>query len=135
MPLLLIEHLVVPFKPNGPKCNPPEKMPNFDQFADFVRDPLAKKRLFPIETIEVPGPNSAKFVHNEGGPPPSSPRLNAIPKLVFNRFTRIGKAKDALFGDASRRYAGSPFVNRDRLMPNRPNKGGLLATLERVPHL
>ena len=59
MPLFLIKHLVVPFHPNGPKRNTLEKMPNFDQFAEFVRDYFAKNRLFPIETIKVAGPDSA----------------------------------------------------------------------------
>ena len=74
-------------------------------------------------------------MYNIGGPPPSSPRLNAIPKLVFDRLTSIGNAKFALFGDASRHNTGSPFVHRNRLMPNGPDERGLIATTKGVPHL
>ena len=32
-------------------------------------------------------------MYDEGGPPPSCPCLNAIPKLMFNQFTNVREAK------------------------------------------
>jgi hypothetical protein len=58
MPLFLVEHLVIPLHPNGPKGSPTEEMPNFNHLAGFVRDPFTEKGLLPIEAIKVAGPNS-----------------------------------------------------------------------------
>jgi hypothetical protein len=91
--------------------------------------------LFPIETIVIAGPNSTKFVHDEGSPSPSSPGLDAIPKLMFHRFTSVRHTKNTLLGYRSRCNSRPPLINRHRLMPNRPNEGGLFAISKRVPHL
>ena len=128
MPLLLVEHLVVPLHPNGPKSNTSEEMPNFDHLAELVRDPFTKNCLFSIETIKVAGSNSAQFVHNIGGPPLNPPSLYTLPKLVLEPFTSVGKTKDLLFGDASRRNTGSPIIHRHRLVPNGPNEGDSFPT-------
>jgi hypothetical protein len=58
MPLFLVEHLVVPLHPNGPKGNPTKEMPNFNHLAEFIRDPFTEDGLLPIEAIKVTGPNS-----------------------------------------------------------------------------
>jgi hypothetical protein len=39
--------------------------------------------------------------------------LDAIPKLVFDRFTRVHEIENTLFENQ-----GSPFINHDNLMPN-----------------
>ena len=128
MPFFLVENLVIPLQSNGLKSNTAEEMPNFDHLTEFVRDHFTKNGLFPIETIEVAGPNSAQFMHNIGGPPSSPPSLNTIPKFMLDRFISVRKTKDALLRDASRRNTGSPLVYRHRIMPNGPNEDGLLAT-------
>ena len=135
MPLFLVENLVVSFNPNRPKSGPTEEVPNFSHLPKLEWNSFTEDALLPIEAIKVAGSNSTKLMHNVSSPSPCPPSLNTIPKLVFYRFTSVRKAKDTLLGDASRRNSGSPLVNRHRLMPNRPNEGGLLAATKRVPHL
>ena len=93
MPLLLVEHLVVPLHPNGPKSNISEEMPNFDHLAEFVRDPFTKNCLFSIETIKVAGSNSAQFVHNIGGPPPNLLACIQFQNLCLNHSLVLGRQK------------------------------------------
>jgi len=135
MPLFLVEHLVIPLHPNGPKSSPTKEMPNFDHLAELIRGPFTKECLLPIEAIKVAGPHPTKLMHNVGSPPPSPTCLNAIPKLMFHRLASVWEAKDTLFGDASRGNSGSPFVHCNRLMPNRPNKSSFFTAMERVPYL
>lgn len=49
--------------------------------------------------IIIACPHPTKFVHDESGPSLGSPSLNALLKLVFDRFTRVRKAKNTLLGD------------------------------------
>ena len=79
----MIEHPIVPFNPNHPKNNASEEVPLNCLLSNFLRNSFFQKGLLPIKTIIVVCPNPAKLTHDEGDPPPSMPRLDAIPKLVF----------------------------------------------------
>jgi hypothetical protein len=46
--------------------------------------------------------------------------VEAIPKLVFDGFTRVQDIENTLFENK-----GSPFINCDSLMPNSPHKDNL----------
>lgn len=50
---------------------------------------LPKKGVFPMKAIITIGPDPAPFMYDEGGPLSSSLGLNAIPKLMFNRFSHV----------------------------------------------
>ena len=89
MPLFVVEDPIIPFNPNGPKRNASKKVPNFNFGAILLGKSFPKESLFPIKTIIVARSHPTKFLHNVGGPPPRSPSLDAIPKLVFNRFTTV----------------------------------------------
>ena len=68
-----------------------------------------------MKSIIVASSNPTKFMHDASGPPSNSLSLNAIPKLVLNKFARVGKAKDALLGDKGGCNVGPPFVNHNYL--------------------
>lgn len=54
---------------------------------------------FQWKTIIIACPKPTKFEHSKGGPQPCPSSLNAIPKLVFDWFTRVGRpSKNALLG-------------------------------------
>ena len=122
MSLFIIEHFVITFHPNGPKSNTSKEVANFDFLAVLLRNSFPKDGLFPIKTIIIARTDSTKFVHNVSCPTPSPSRLIAIPKLVFNGLTRVGKAKRTLFGDGCRCNTCSSFDNCNRLVLNGPNK-------------
>ena len=46
--------------------------------------------------------------------------VDAIPKLVFGRFTCVQEIENTPFGNK-----GSPFIDRDSLMPNSTHKDNL----------
>ena len=84
MPLFMVEHPIIPFNSYHPKGDALEEVPNLGCLSKFLRKSFPKEGLFPIEVVIVAYLNPAKLVHEEGGPLPSMPCLNAIPKLVFN---------------------------------------------------
>ena len=135
MPLFLVKHFVIPLNPNGPKCNTLKKLPNGFLLAILYGNPLAKKRLFPIEAIVMAGAHSIKLMHNESGPSPSFPSLDAIQKFMLNRSTFIRQAKDTLLGDGGRNNLCPLFINRYRFVPYRPNERGLFTGSKGVPNL
>ena len=55
--------------------------------------------MLPMINIIIACPHPTKFVHDESGPSLGSLSLNALLKLVFDRFTRVRKAKNTLLGD------------------------------------
>jgi hypothetical protein len=57
-------------------------------------------------------------MHDIGGPSPSPPCLNTIPKFMFDQFTRIRHSKNTLLENGGRCNASSPFVNCHRFVPN-----------------
>lgn len=93
MPLFMVEHPIISFNSNCPKGDASKRVPNLDISSKFYRNSFPKEDLLP---------HLAKLMHNEGGPLSNTPGLNAIPKLVFNWFTGIWKAKHTLFRDVSR---------------------------------
>ena len=99
MPLFVIENLIITFDPDGPKHNTSKKVPNYDHLAVLFGNPLSKHDLFPIEAVIISGSNPTKFLHNECGPSPRPPSLDAIPEIMFDRLTGVGEAKHALFRD------------------------------------
>lgn len=74
-------------------------------------------------------------MRNISGLSPCLPSLDAIPKFVFDRFTRIRKTKDTLFGDRDRSNFSFAFVHHNCLVPNGPNKCRFFAEAERVPNM
>ena len=110
-------------------------MPNFNLRSILTRNPFPKHRLLPVKTIQVSSPNPAKFLHDEGCPPPSPPRLNAVPDVVLNRLARKRGAKSTLLGNDRRSNACPPFIDRHGFMPNRSNKGGFFIRTLRIPDL
>ena len=96
MPLLVVKDLIVALNLNSPKSDAPKEMPNFNLGAILLRKSFPKECLFPIETIVVTCSHSTKFLHDEGGPPPSSPCLDAVPKFMLDRLTCAGKTKNTL---------------------------------------
>lgn len=89
----MIKHFVLMLNPNEPKCNIPNEVPNFDIFTIFLRNPLPIHGLLPVETTIIAHSDPIKSVHDEGGPSPRTPHLNAIPKFIFDRFTHDGRLK------------------------------------------
>ena len=71
VPLYLVEHFVILFDLDGPKCDASKKVPNLNFWAIFTWKPLSEQLLFPVKTIIVTGPNSTKFLHDERRPPPT----------------------------------------------------------------
>ena len=118
MPLHVVKNLVNPLNPNNPKCDASEEMPNLDCLTKFLRNPLPKHRLLPIESIIIPGPHPAKIVHNTGSPSPRPPSLDTISKFMFYGFARMRKTKNALLRNRRRGDADPPFIDDDCFMPN-----------------
>jgi hypothetical protein len=58
-----------------------------------LKNPLPKEGLFPMKAILITCIDPTKFLHDESGPLPSSPDLNAIPILIFNQCICIREAK------------------------------------------
>ena len=110
MSLFMAKHLVVAFIPNGPKRNTAKKVPNFDLFAKFLTNPSPKQSLFPMEAIKVADSNPTKLIHDECGPSPSPPNLNAIPNFMFDRFAHIWEAKKHIVW-IWRRVQCEPFIH------------------------
>ena len=74
----MIEHFVVAFNLNDPKCNTPKEVPNCNIFAIIFGIPFPKQCLFSIEAIVIASSNPAKFMHNKCDPSTTS-SLDAIP--------------------------------------------------------
>lgn len=85
-----------------------------------------KSALFPIKVVIVAYVNATKVMQDTHGPLPSYHGLNAIPKLVFNKFTSFKKVEEALLGHRDQSNVCVPFVGCHHLMPNKPHKWGLL---------
>lgn len=96
MPLFMVEHSIIPLNSNHPKCNVPKEMPNLDCLDKFIRNSLPEEGLLPIDTIIVACLNPTKLMHNEGGPPPSSLGLDAIPNSCLTDSFCVGEAKATL---------------------------------------
>ena len=133
MPLLVIEQFIITFHPNGPKGSTSKEVPNFDFLAVLFRNSFSKDGLFPIKTTIVVRTNFTKFMHDVCCPTPNPPSLYAIPKLVFNRLTCIEEAKHTLFVDGCRCTTCSPFVDRNCLVPNGPNRRRFFARAKGGP--
>lgn len=73
--------------------------------------------MFSMTTIATARFHSTKFAHDKDGPLPGLPSLNAIPKLVFDQFTRVREAKDALLEDKSWCNANPPLITHGHLIP------------------
>ena len=61
-----------------------QSVPNFDNFAILFGNSFPEQNLLPIEVVIIARSNPAKFMHNERGPSPCPPGLDAIPKFVFD---------------------------------------------------
>lgn len=133
MPLFV----VVPFNPNGSKCNAPQKVPNFDHFTVFLRNSFSKQKLLPIKIVIVTSSSPTQFMHNTCGPFPCPSGLSAIPKSVFDRFASVREAKKThcLEIEAGRCNASPLFINSNRFVPNWPNERGFFSGPERVLYL
>ena len=68
-------------------------MPNLNLFSKLFRNLFTKESLFLVKAILTVGPNPAKFMHDENGPSPSTPRLDTFQKLVFNQHACVRKGK------------------------------------------
>ena len=112
VPLNLVKQLVIPFKPNGPKCDASKYVPNFNFWSIFTRDSFPEQRLLPVETIIVVGFLPTKFMHDVRCPPPSPSSLNAVPKLMFDQLSCVRDAKYTLLGDGCQGNENSPLINR-----------------------
>ena len=131
----MIEHFVIAFNPNGPKCSAPKEVPDFDIFTVFLGDPFPEHSLLLIEIIIIISPNPTKFMHDECGPSPRSLSLDAIPKFMFDWFARVREAKNTLFGDEGGCNACPPFIDCSSFVPNKPYESGFLAWMKQIPHL
>ena len=74
------------------------KVSNLNKLDELLRDPLPEESMFPMEIIILADPNLVEFMHDKGGPQPSSSSMDAILKFAIVRFTRGSKAKHTLFG-------------------------------------
>ena len=92
----MVKNSIIAFNPDGPKSNASKEVPNLNHFSVFFGNPFPKNNFFPVEAIMVAHANPTKFMHDEGSPSPSSPSLNAIPKLMFNRFANIREVENTL---------------------------------------
>jgi hypothetical protein len=89
VPMFMIEHAVIPFNLDGPKDNAPEEVPNLKLFTISPRKPFSEHCMLPIVVIIITTSNTAKFMHDKGGPSSCSPSLNAVPNFMFNRLTHV----------------------------------------------
>jgi hypothetical protein len=99
VPLFMIEHFVVAFNPNGPKCNTPKEVPYLKKKCRIFGNPFSKQCLFPIEPIVIAISNPTKFKHSYCGPSPHPPSLDAVPNFMLVRLACTREAKITLLGD------------------------------------
>ena len=59
--------------------------------TNFFKISSPKRACFQGKNIILAYPNPTKFMHDEGGPLARPSSLDAIPKLMFNQFTSVGK--------------------------------------------
>ena len=111
MSLFVVEHFIITFNPDGPQSDATKEVPNFNLYAKFPPYHFPINSLFPVEIVVVANPHSAQLMHDERGPSPSPPRLDAILHVLFNRFTGLREAKDALFRNETRCDANPPFID------------------------
>lgn len=67
-------------------------MPYSNPFDELILIFFLKEGLFLVETTIIAQPNATKIVHDRSGPSPSSPKLDAIPKIVFDRYIGVREA-------------------------------------------
>ena len=90
MTLFMVKHAIISFNPYRPKGQASKEVPNVDLLSKLLRNSFPKEVFASDSNCH----NPSKLTHDEGGPPPSMPCLNAIPKLVFNRLASIRKANN-----------------------------------------
>ena len=91
VPQFLVEYHVNTFNLNRPKCDSTKDVPYVDLLNTILRNPFTKEGLYPVEAIIVARANPTTFVHDEGHPLPCPICLDAVPKLIFNRYTSVRK--------------------------------------------
>jgi len=82
-------------------------MPYPNPFDKFIIIFFSKDGLFPAETIIIAHSYATKIVHDRSDPSPGSPKLDAIPKVVFDRYIGVREANYTQFGDGSQANTGS----------------------------
>ena len=82
-----------------------KEMPNQKPISQALPEFISKETLLPMKTTMVTHPDAD---------------VDAIPKLVFGRFTCVQEIENTPFENK-----GSPFIDRDSLMPNSTHKDNL----------
>lgn len=135
MSMFVIENFVITLNPNDPQCNASKEVPNFDLFPILIGNPFPKNGLLPVKTVIIARSESTKLMRTVSGPSPRPLGLDAIPKLVLDRFTCVRMTKWALFGNGGRRNASLPFSDCHHLVLDGPYEGNLLLGPKRAPNL
>ena len=112
-----------------------EKVPNFHFLDKLLRNPLPQKGFAPMKAIMITGTDPAKIMHNENGPPLSSPGLNAIPKCMLNRYAHVRIAKHTILKDGCQSNLSPSFIDRSCLVPNGAHKCNFFAKVCKIPYL
>lgn len=81
----MVKHFVFAFAPNAPQHDASKEVPNLNHLTDLVWNSLSKHSLLPIEPVIIACLDPAKFMHNERGPSPCPPGLNAVPNFMLDR--------------------------------------------------
>ena len=85
--LFMVEHLVIALNPDSLERKSTEKVPCFNHFGKFLRNPSPNQSLFPMKTIIVVGSDPTGLMHDECGPSPCPCGLDAIPYVMFDQST------------------------------------------------
>ena len=110
-------------------------MPYPNPFDEPLLIFFPKEGLFPVKTTIVAHFNATEVVHDRSGPSLGSPKLDAIPKVVLDRYIGVREENCTKFGCGSRANTSPLIIHIHHFIPNELHKGILLARAEWVPNL
>lgn len=93
VPLFLVKHPIITLNPKSPKNNATKEVPNLPFLGELLRNSLPKNVWTPHNSCIM---KVARY---------QSTGLIAIPKLVFNQFACVRKAKNTLLRYEGKRNA------------------------------
>lgn len=113
VPLILGAHLIVMLNINRSRSNAKKNVSYFNLFDKLLRHYFLQNGHVFSENYYSCWSNPTWFMHKKGGPSPCSLDLDAIPKLMIDRFIGFKKAKNTLFWNLQPCNVSPSFVKCD----------------------